>query len=88
VTVTASAVDWLLESEEPGIVFQAKRDLLDEAEPAEAVHVLEGPKVRALRSTSTRSGPGLTGGSSRSSSWASPPASLAASPRPGRSSSG
>ena len=27
-TVTASALDWLLDSDEPGIVFQAKRDLL------------------------------------------------------------
>jgi hypothetical protein len=27
VTVTASALDWLLESDEPGTVFQAKRDL-------------------------------------------------------------
>ena len=47
-TVTASAVDWLLESDEPGIVLQAKRDLLGEAEPPEAGRVLEGPKVRAL----------------------------------------
>jgi hypothetical protein len=48
VTVTASAVDRLLDSGEPGIVFQAKRDLLDEEEPPEAAHVLEGPRVRAL----------------------------------------
>ncbi len=47
-TVTASALDWLLDSDEPGIVFQAKRDLLDEADPAEAAHVLEGPLVRGL----------------------------------------
>ena len=47
-TVTASALDWLLDSDEPGIVFQAKRDLLGEADPPEAAHVLEGPKVRAL----------------------------------------
>ena len=47
-TVTASALDWLLDSDEPGIVFQARRDLLDEAEPAEAARVLEGPKVQAL----------------------------------------
>ena len=32
-TVTASALDWLLDSDEPGIVFQAKRDLLGEADP-------------------------------------------------------
>ena len=48
VTVTASALDWLLDSDEPGIVFQAKRDLLGEADPPEAAHVLDGPKVRAL----------------------------------------
>ena len=47
-TVAVSAVEWLLESGEPGIVAQAKRDLLDEAAPAEAARVLEGPKVRAL----------------------------------------
>ena len=47
-TVTASALDWLLDSDEPGIVFQAKRDLLDKADPAEAAHVLEGPLVRGL----------------------------------------
>jgi len=48
VTVAVSAVEWLLESGEPGIVAQAKRDLLGEAAPAEAARVLEGPKVRAL----------------------------------------
>ena len=47
-TVTVSALDWLLESDEPGIVAQAKRDLLDEQTPAEAEQVLEGPKVRTL----------------------------------------
>ena len=46
--VTVSAVDWLLESDEPGIVAQAKRDLLDEQAPAEAARVLEGPKVCTL----------------------------------------
>jgi hypothetical protein len=45
---TASAVDWLLDSNEPGIVFQTKRDLLGEEQAGEAAHVLEGPKVRAL----------------------------------------
>ena len=29
-SATATAVDWLLESDEPGIVFQAKRSLLGE----------------------------------------------------------
>ena len=47
-TTTVSAVDWLLASDEPGIVAQAKRDLLDEEAPAEAARVLEGPKVRTL----------------------------------------
>jgi hypothetical protein len=48
VSVTASVVDWLLESDEPGIVAQAKRDLFDEQAPAEAARVLEGPKVHIL----------------------------------------
>jgi hypothetical protein len=48
VTVTASAVEWLLESDEPGIVFQVKRDLVGEPDPPDAARVLEGPKVRAL----------------------------------------
>ena len=47
-TATATAVEWLLESDEPGVVFQAKRDLLDEEDPTEAAHVLDGPKVRTL----------------------------------------
>ena len=42
------AVAWLLESDEPGIVFQARRDLLGEADPPEGDRVLEGPKVRTL----------------------------------------
>jgi hypothetical protein len=44
-----SAVEWLLDSDEPGVVFQAKRDLLGEEDPPEAARVLEGPLVRALR---------------------------------------
>jgi hypothetical protein len=48
VSVAVSAVDWLLESDEPGIVAQAKRDLLDDRSPTEATRVLQGPKVRAL----------------------------------------
>ena len=47
-TATATTVEWLLESDEPGVVFQAKRDLLDEVDPPEAAHVLDGPKVRTL----------------------------------------
>ena len=46
--VVETAVDWLLRSDEPGIVAQAKRDLLGDADPAEAEHVMRGPKVRAL----------------------------------------
>ena len=48
VSATVSAVDWLLGSDEPGIVAQARRDLLDEQAPAEAALVLEGPKIRTL----------------------------------------
>jgi hypothetical protein len=43
-----SAIDWLLGSEEPGVVLQVKRDLLGEQEPPEAARVLEGPRVQAL----------------------------------------
>jgi hypothetical protein len=43
-----SATDWLLASKEPGVVFQAKRDLLGEPDPPEAEHVLDGPWVRGL----------------------------------------
>ena len=43
-TVTASALDWLLDSDEPGIVFQAKRDLLGEADPPEAAPRPRGPE--------------------------------------------
>jgi hypothetical protein len=46
--VTVSAVDWLLESDEPGIVAQAKRDLRGEQAPADGTRVLEGPRVREL----------------------------------------
>ena len=47
-SVAVSAVDWLLESDEPGIVAQAQRDLLDEQPRVETAPVLEGPKVRTL----------------------------------------
>jgi hypothetical protein len=46
--VLSPAIAWLLASDEPGIVAQAKRDLLDVEDPPEAARVLEGPKVRAL----------------------------------------
>jgi hypothetical protein len=42
------ALDRLLESDEPGIAFQARRDLLGEASPPEAARVLAGPTVRGL----------------------------------------
>jgi hypothetical protein len=48
VSVEVAPVDWLLASNEPGIVAQTKRDLLGVETPAEAAHVLAGPKVRAL----------------------------------------
>lgn len=48
IATQSAAVDWLLESDEPGVVFQTKRDLLGEVEPAEETRVLEGPWVRAL----------------------------------------
>ncbi len=41
-------LDWLLASEEPGVVLQARRDLLGDPDPAEAARVLDGPWVRAL----------------------------------------
>jgi hypothetical protein len=43
-----SAIDWLLASEEPGVVFQVKRDLLGEQDPPESARVLEGLLVRRL----------------------------------------
>jgi hypothetical protein len=48
VSVAIPAVDWLLASDEPGIVAQAKRDLLGEQAPPEAARVLDGPKVSTL----------------------------------------
>jgi hypothetical protein len=48
VAVQSTAIEWLLQSNEPGVVFQAQRDLLDEPEPPDASRVLEGPWVRAL----------------------------------------
>jgi hypothetical protein len=48
---TASAVDWLLHSDEPAIRLMCRRDLLgDQPSPAEADQVLTGPKVSALLS--------------------------------------
>ena len=45
---TTSAVAWLLRSDEPGIRYQTRRDLLDEDRPAERARVLKGAKVTAL----------------------------------------
>ena len=45
---SGGSLGWLLRSDEPGIVAQTKRDLLDEEEPREAAAALEGPRVRAL----------------------------------------
>jgi hypothetical protein len=44
----SAAVDWLLASDEPGIVLQTKRDLLGDEDPPERSRVLDGPKVRTL----------------------------------------
>ncbi len=43
-----TVVDWLLESDEPGIVLQVKRDLLGDQSPPETTRVLDGPLVRGL----------------------------------------
>jgi hypothetical protein len=48
---TASAVEWLLHSDEPAIRLMCRRDLLDDQPtPADADQVLTGPKVSALLS--------------------------------------
>lgn len=43
-----NAIDWLLASEEPGVVLQVKRDLLGKQDPPAAARVLDGPWVRGL----------------------------------------
>ncbi len=45
---TRTAIDWLLASEEPAIRGMARRDLLDEVDPADLRDVLDGPLVRGL----------------------------------------
>ncbi|MGH8893861.1 MAG: hypothetical protein ACRDWY_11240 [Actinomycetes bacterium] len=45
--LTASAVDWLLRSDEPGVRLQARHDLLDEP-PAAQDRALDGPRLSAL----------------------------------------
>jgi hypothetical protein len=43
-----AAIDWLLESDEPGIRMQARRDLLGEDAADDAARVLDGPWLSAL----------------------------------------
>ena len=45
---TKAALEWLTNSDEPGIRYQARRDLLDEENPADAAEILTGPKVHGL----------------------------------------
>ena len=47
---TASAVDWLLESDEPAIRYLAARDVRGDSVPYVPEDILAGPKVRALMS--------------------------------------
>jgi len=42
------AVDWLLTSDEPGIVMQTRRDLLDENVEVDASKITRGPMVALL----------------------------------------
>jgi hypothetical protein len=55
-TATEQAIDWLLASDEPAIRGMARRDLLDEADPADLRRVTEGPIVRALLAGQWRDG--------------------------------
>jgi hypothetical protein len=43
-----SAIDWLLESNEPAVRYLTRRDLLGEDALDDAAHILDGPKVKAL----------------------------------------
>ena len=47
-TETKAALEWLTSSDEPGIRYQTRRDLLDEDDPGDAADILDGPRVRAL----------------------------------------
>jgi hypothetical protein len=51
-----SAVEWLRDSGEPGIRFQARRDLLGEAPPDDTADILQGPIVRELLRGQQRGG--------------------------------
>src|SRR4030095_10788997 len=44
----AAAIEWLLQSDEPGIRLQARRDLLGEEATDDAARVLDGPWLSAL----------------------------------------
>jgi len=50
------AIDWLLESDEPGIAMQARRDLLDESVDLTADDVVRGPLVSRLLTGQTPTG--------------------------------
>jgi hypothetical protein len=43
-----SAIDWLLESDEPAVRYLTRRDLLGEDALDDAAHILDGPKVKTL----------------------------------------
>jgi hypothetical protein len=43
-----SAIDWLLESDEPAVRYLTRRDLLGEDALDDAADILDGPKVKAL----------------------------------------
>ena len=50
------AIDWLLESDEPGIRLQARRDLLDEKVSFDTAEVTSGPLVSRLLSGQKKDG--------------------------------
>ena len=93
---TATAVAWLLSSNEPAVRHLTRRDVLGDgggaAAAADAAQILEGPKVRALLAGQqpdggfgvgpTASGAGPTGGWCRWWGWPPRPASHACSPPP------
>ena len=43
-----SAIDWLLESDEPAVRYLTRRDLLGEDALDDAAHILAGPKVKTV----------------------------------------
>jgi hypothetical protein len=46
--VNDPAIDWLLTSDEPGVRYLTRRDLLDEPAAGDEKRILDGPKVSAL----------------------------------------